>query len=85
MTSQVPVIQESEFASRLAEIMRERRISTEAMARETRISVRLLRKYRAGQTVPRDYFGSPTPNLLTIAEYLDVDPAYLLSGEQSAT
>lgn len=81
MPSQVPVIQKSEFASRLADLMREQRISTEAMARQTGISVRLLRKYRAGKTVPQDYFGGPTRNLLLLADALHVDASYLLSGD----
>lgn len=53
--------------------MRDRGIGSERLARETGISVRLIRKYRAGQTVPRDWFGQPTENAVTLAKALGVN------------
>lgn len=85
MPSQVPEIF-SPFAQALAIEMREQRIGGEQLARKTGISVRLIRKYKSGQTVPRDYYGEPSENARKIADALGVslDVMFGVKTEQAA-
>jgi transcriptional regulator with XRE-family HTH domain len=84
MPSQV----DGKFAARLRALQFEQRLSVEALSRQTGISVRLLAKYRAGTTEPRDYYGDPSSNAHKLADALDVDVEELLppapNGEPQA-
>ncbi len=54
-------------------VMRSQSIGGATLARQTGISERLIRQYRSGRVVPRDYFDRPTGNAHKIADALDVD------------
>lgn len=69
-----------EFGARLRTLMFERRVGSGALARETGIDVRLIRKYRSGMNRPVDYFGDPTGNALKIARALGVSAGELIGG-----
>jgi transcriptional regulator with XRE-family HTH domain len=79
MPSQV----EGKFAARLRALQYEQRLSVEALSRQTGISVRLLAKYRAGTTEPRDYYGDPSDNAHKLAEALGVAVGDLLPPESN--
>ena len=66
------------FGETLKRIMHERRIGIDTLALETRISARLIGKYRSGSTVPRDPFGDPTENARKLASALGVPVDELL-------
>lgn len=66
------------FAERLKRLMREQRIGNEGMFVRTGISPRLVAKYRAGTTEPRDAFGDPTANAHKLAAALGVEVSELL-------
>jgi transcriptional regulator with XRE-family HTH domain len=77
MPSQV----DGKFAARLRALQFEQRLSVEALSRQTGISVRLLAKYRAGTTEPRDYYGDPSANAYKLADALEVAVEDLLPPE----
>lgn len=58
--------------------MREQGLSNDAVFLKTGISPRLIAKYKAGDTEPRDYFGEPTDNARLLADALGVDVNELL-------
>lgn len=66
------------FADRLKALMREQRVGSDVLGRRTGISARLIAKYRAGTTEPRDPFGDPTENAHKLAEALGVTVEDLL-------
>lgn len=70
MPSQPPAI--SAFGRCLSYEMRAQRISCLTLAQITGISERLIRKYKSGRTVPRDYYGDPSQNAQKIAAALRV-------------
>ena len=72
------------FRDRLIALMAERRLSITALATKTGISPRLISKYRAGTSEPRDHFGDPTRNAHALAEALGVDVADLLDAAPEA-
>jgi transcriptional regulator with XRE-family HTH domain len=74
MPSQV----DGNFASRLRTLQFDQRLSNEGLAQRTGISVRLIAKYRAGTTEPRDYYGDPSANAYKLADALDVAVEELL-------
>lgn len=63
--------------------MTAQRIGASRLAQATGIDVRMIRKYRAGDSEPRDYFGYPTENGIKIADALDVDVDELLPVTES--
>lgn len=76
---------ELSFAERLKDLQQERRFTAEALAYRSGVSLRLIQKYRAGVTEPRDSFGDPSANARKLAEALDVDVAWLLPPRDEAT
>ena len=72
------------FSDRLNALMFERRMSVVALADVTNIHPRLISKYRAGASVPRDKFGDPTPNARALADALGVSVADLLDAAPEA-
>lgn len=66
------------FAERLRALMREQGLSNDAVFLKTGISPRLVAKYKAGATEPRDYFGDPTENAHLLAEALGIEVGDLL-------
>lgn len=82
MPSQPPVI--SRFGQALSNEMRRQKISAEFLARETGISVRLIRKYKRGQTIPQDYYGEPTENAQKLARVLSLNLDELFESDEVA-
>lgn len=70
------------FAKRLKAIMREQKIGNERLAFKSGISSRLIAKYRAGTTEPRDGYGDPSHNAHKLAEALGVDLDELMPPRQ---
>jgi len=62
--------------------MRERKLSVNALSETTGISGRLIRRYRAGDSEPRDYFGDPTENGIKLALALSLSVEDLLPSPE---
>lgn len=62
--------------------MREQGLSNDAVFLKTGIAPRLVAKYKAGDTEPRDYFGEPTQNAHLLADALGVDVNELLPPKE---
>lgn len=66
------------FAENLDALMTKREIGVVRLSQSTGIAARLINKYRAGKTEPRDYFGAPTANAYKLAAALKVSVEDLL-------
>lgn len=58
--------------------MREQKVGSETLGSRSGISPRLISKYRAGTTEPRDPFGEPSENAHKLAAALGLDVGDLL-------
>lgn len=77
------------FPARLKAAMVANRIGSAKLGEATGISPRLINKYKAGDSEPRDPFGLPSENAHKLAVALDVDvhelvPPRVPSWEQAA-
>lgn len=66
------------FAGNLRREMWKQRVSIAQLSDRSGVSIRLISKYRAGDSEPRDYYGTPTANALKIARALEVPVHHLL-------
>ena len=74
----------SRFAEVLTEEMFKQRVSIARLSRETGIAGSIIWRYRTGRTIPRSYFGDPSPNAHKIAEVLGltVDELFGENGDR---
>lgn len=70
------------FAARLRDIMVASKISVAGLAESSGINARLIARYRAGETEPRDAYGEPSINAHRLANALDVDVGALLPAKE---
>lgn len=84
MARYVKVVPPDSFAAKLRGLQRERGLTNDELAREAGIGVRLIAKYRNGETEPRDYFGEPTENARKLATALGLPLDELLPTLEEA-
>lgn len=66
------------FAERLRHLQFTARLTNDALAAKSGVSLRLIQKYRSGPTEPRNIFGDPSVNAHKLADALGVAVAELV-------